>query len=880
MVYAYTDNGLTNAGLAFRKLTPDQKIKEYGSIEDWAISIMLGLDRLIYSNVVNSNTPLNNKRNMQINIDLVEHGVFNTDDFKEIMFPYGESFDYKFPATLSHYPVINPKIEVLKGEEISRPFNFMVVDKSSDGFNRTQELRNKLVLDVLINEFTAAVNQESLEQTMKGGPPMAEDEKGKKLSSIQEINKYLTYQYTDLLEEKLSDILRYLADVDLLKLKFNKNFIKFLCTGSEIYHVDIINGSPSVRLINPLHFDCDSSGQSDFIENCNWVRESEFISVAEVLNRYHEELTEEDIDSIERNKGFLTTATGFNDYYHFIDPIVNQYNANFIRVSHFEWVSLKKVGVYIAIDKTTGEEIDKDIVDYDFKKKYKQDPNIKETIEWTWVNERWKGIRIGPEVFIKVQPVPNQYDTITSLSKSTSYYVGTRSSFSLVDKLKPYQYLYNVIWFQIKKLMAAAKGKGFVMDIAQIPKSQGQTIERFMHMLDTYNIAFINSLEQDENTNQRSTFNQFQTIDRTMGDAIQGYIMQLQFIEQSMGQVCGISPQREGQVHQNETYGGVERSVTQSNSITESLFYIHNECKRRVVERMLDMAKIAWKDGIKVQYIMDDLGRKLIELNDNDFKNSELGIIISNSGEDAKILQSLQEAAAMALQQQQITLKDFVETIGTKSISKIKNLLSDAEEHNMQKQQAQQAQQGEQAQQQQQQQLQFEQQKMQIETDSKMQIEQLKSETAIKVAEINAESKVMAFGDDINVDVNENGIIDAVERDKIALQREIKNKELGIKQQEVDVKKQDSETKKKEVEVKKEQGKVDLQISKNDITKQEMEMKKMDKQVKLDEVKSKLEEKKFNLQTKSNKDKVNTDKQKLAIHKEKAKLTLKKKNKK
>jgi len=199
MVYAYTDNGLTNAGLAFRKLTPDQKIKEYGSIEDWAISIMLGLDRLIYSNVVNSNTPLNNKRNMQINIDLVEHGVFNTDDFKEIMFPYGESFDYKFPATLSHYPVINPKIEVLKGEEISRPFNFMVVDKSSDGFNRTQELRNKLVLDVLINEFTAAVNQESLEQTMKGGPPMAEDEKGKKLSSIQEINKYLTYQYTDLL---------------------------------------------------------------------------------------------------------------------------------------------------------------------------------------------------------------------------------------------------------------------------------------------------------------------------------------------------------------------------------------------------------------------------------------------------------------------------------------------------------------------------------------------------------------------------------------------------------------------------------------------------------------------------------------------------------
>jgi hypothetical protein len=36
-----------------------------------------------------------------------------------------------------------------------------------------------------------------------------------------------------------------------------------------------------------------------------------------------------------------------------------------------------------------------------------------------------------------------------------------------------------------------------------------------------------------------------------------------------MGEVMGITPQREGQVSNRETVGGVERSVLQSSHITE-----------------------------------------------------------------------------------------------------------------------------------------------------------------------------------------------------------------------------------------------------------------------------------------------------------------------
>jgi len=58
-------------------------------------------------------------------------------------------------------------------------------------------------------------------------------------------------------------------------------------------------------------------------------------------------------------------------------------------------------------------------------------------------------------------------------------------------------------------------------------------------------------------------------IDADQGNAIQNDINLLQFIKMEMGEVMGITPQREGQVSNRETVGGVERAVLQSSHITE-----------------------------------------------------------------------------------------------------------------------------------------------------------------------------------------------------------------------------------------------------------------------------------------------------------------------
>jgi hypothetical protein len=81
----------------------------------------------------------------------------------------------------------------------------------------------------------------------------------------------------------------------------------------------------------------------------------------------------------------------------------------------------------------------------------------------------------------------------------------------------------------------------------------------------------------------------------------------LEFIKLEMSEVVGISKQREGQVSNRETVGGVERATLQSSHITEWVFTIHSDVKKRALECFLETAKIASKGNkFKFPYILPD----------------------------------------------------------------------------------------------------------------------------------------------------------------------------------------------------------------------------------------------------------------------------------
>ncbi len=111
------------------------------------------------------------------------------------------------------------------------------------------------------------------------------------------------------------------------------------------------------------------------------------------------------------------------------------------------------------------------------------------------------------------------------------------------------------------------------LDLAQVPK--GWEIDKWLYYAKVNHIAVTDSFKEGNggaahgklagamNTQASGV------IDAEQGNYIQQHIALLDFIKSEMGEVAGISRQREGQVSNRETVGGVERANLQSSHITE-----------------------------------------------------------------------------------------------------------------------------------------------------------------------------------------------------------------------------------------------------------------------------------------------------------------------
>ena len=339
--------------------------------------------------------------------------------------------------------------------------------------------------------------------------------------------------------------------------------------------------------------------------------------------------------------------------------------------------------------------------------------------------------------------------------------------------------------WKLKLMKDLIKGKVALMDIAQIPSSEGWDVSKWMYYLEAVGVMFINSREEGNRSQQAAPFNQFQSIDLSMGNYINTHVQLLDQIKTELGELSGVSRQRQGQVQTNELVGNTERAVVQSSHITEFWFYSHNECKKKVLTALIDVAKMSYKDGKKIQYVSDDMARTFLNIEPEDFTNSSYGVFVSNSSKDDRALESLKQLAQAALQAGVVTFTDVASILQSESITKVKKMLENSQAEMEQKQQ--QAQQSEQQAQQQVQQMEVE--KEMVKEDREDGRAQLDSDTKIKVATINAEARM------IDADDNNDGYVDrresesASERLKDRIDQTKIASELGLKKEELKEKK-------------------------------------------------------------------------------------------
>ena len=178
-------------------------------------------------------------------------------------------------------------------------------------------------------------------------------------------------------------------------------------------------------------------------------------------------------------------------------------------------------------------------------------------------------------------------------------------------------------------------------------------------------------------------------ISTNIGNYIQQQINLLEFIKMEMAEVAGITKQREGQVSNRETVGGVERATLQSSHITEWLFMIHDDVKRRALECFLETAKIALKGrNKKFQYILSDTSLRVMDIDGDEFAENDYGLVVDNSNGTQELQQQLATLAQAALQTQTLSFSTITKLYTSSSLAE-KQRLIEKDEKAIQERQAQ-----------------------------------------------------------------------------------------------------------------------------------------------------------------------------------------------
>lgn len=691
----------------------------------------------------------------KINYDLL-NGKLHMGDLEMILNPDNLQAGF-IPDRIQHYPIINSKLRVLSGEESKRVFDFKVVVTNPNAITEIENNKKQELLQRL---------QEWVSNTAQ-----SEEEANQEL---EKINDYYTYEWQDMREIRANALLNHYIKEYNIPLMFNQGFMDAMAVGEEIYQCDIVGGEPIIKKLNPLKVRIFKGGYSNRIEDADMIVLEDYWSPAQVIDTFYDVLTKKDMEYIEKmpdhvGQSAVDSMDNIDERYGFVnnhmigdeisadglfwDPMgaydgVNNsllpYDmAGNLRVLRVYWKSRRRIKKVRSYDPQTGEEV------FNFyPETYVIDKDAGEEEQIFYINEAWEGTKIGTDIYVNMRPRIVQYNRLSNPSRchfgivGSIYNLNDTRPFSLVDMMKPYNYLYDAIHDRLNKLIARNWGSLVRLDFAKKPK--GWDVEKWLYYAKTMGLAVEDSFNEGNigaaTGKLAGALNNASTgvIAASDGNQIQQYINLLEFIKMEMAEVAGITKQREGQVSNRETVGGVERATLQSSHITEWLFVIHEDVKKRALECFLETAKIALRGrSKKFSYILSDNSQRIVDIDGDEFAEADYGLVVDNSNGMQELNQKLDTLAQAALQNQTLSFSTIMKLFSSSSLAE-KQRLVEKDERNIQERQAQAQQQQAQIQQQEiEQKAQLEQAKMQQEDA----LNQRDNETKILIAQINASSE-------------------------------------------------------------------------------------------------------------------------------------------
>lgn len=718
-----------------------------------------------------------NRKTFVKNYDLLK-GIIDIKDFYQEDSRYKSFIDNiiqqeELPAYIKHYPIINPPINTMIGELTKRPDNHRV--RAFDSYSQNEELSFKT--DVLQNYILQEAYAKIIQKLQLQGQDISKiDPNDLQQMSYDSVKEQLT-DYTSEGEIWGNATVEALKAELRLKDKTQDMFRDLLTSNHEFGHIYEDNSKRGFNFetVNPKNFFRIGGKDEKYLDRCSVVGIVRVMEMTEILERFQNLDTDEiqhliDQTKEENNPNKLVTRAPniwsddsgwgsvtydirdaereivrvdagpdydtwrkdlrFSDVYDTYGPN----NRNYFTVVEFYVWSKKKIGKLDYLDQQGNEQ--SILVDESYKVGSPNELNI----EWGWVNQLYKGIKIGSDIY--------RYEPFTLLESfpiiGVTHEVKNTESVSLVDLMKPFQVLYNICMNQLYELLGKEIGVIHQASLRYIPTpkdgDEQDTLDIWIEEAKKSGVVFLD--DRPENTRGGAANPPLSRVDLTRSQEMETRYQLAAQLKLECWELVGFNRQRLGSIAASETAQGTQTALSQSYAQTEPWFQQHEYVLDKIYQSLLDAAQYieSNKEVTTLSYLNNQGTAAFIKMTGDSLKPLDLHLVSVSRPQDNLIMQEMRQLA-QPLIQNGASMYDVSTLFTSNSIreyQKVMKSIEDKAEKLQQQQLAQQQQQQQQEAQQFQAQQQLQEQARQEEIQNDNYNKQLDRQNRIQVATISS----------------------------------------------------------------------------------------------------------------------------------------------
>ena len=624
-------------------------------------------------------------KRMKVNYDLYNN-ILNLKDFEYVCKPFGAEAG-ELPANMTNRDITSARIKSLLGMEMKRGFKYKIVATNHEATTRIEEEQFGRINDYVVAEIMRPIKnriQMKYEQELKGRELSPQEREQISQQIAQEINaatpekvkRYMERDHQDPAEVLAQHILNQVSREQNLENTFNGGWLHALLSAYEVYYSGVLNNRAVVMKANPMRFDYDMSPDEIFLENSEWQTYEWRMMPSQIVTMFSDELSDNEINDLYSDYKYYATRTDTDRLFDFSrNDEMDELDGNTIPVLHCVWRALRKVGFLYFLDAYGKEQMD--IVNEDYRLDLE---NGDLRIEWEWIPQIYEGWKVN-DLYLGMQPVSSiDLDTDSIFDQKMPYYGAVYDNLNSqptcpMDRMKHFQYYHNIVMYRLELLLASDDGRKVLMNINAIPESAGIDIETWQYFFKSTNIGWFNPNEEGINYNDVNSL--AKEIDLSTASDIDKYINLAIYLDKKCGQSVGVTDPVLGEVSPSAEVGNTKQQIIQTSHILEPYFNLHNQVKRNVTESLLNNTRMVWAENPPdyLNYVLDDLSRQLVEIDEMLLRNSKYGLFVENSSKSEETRDMIRTLAHAAMQTEKVELEDVIAIIRQDGIQESEEIL-------------------------------------------------------------------------------------------------------------------------------------------------------------------------------------------------------------